>query len=281
MYPNLFGIKFLNMYGLCIGLGVIACLLFLRFACKKLNIPNKFEDFVEFNAIFSIAFGILSGMLFQSFYNYLDNPSGGFHLSGGITFIGGLIGGVVFFLGVYFLYGRKKYGAYLIRLLPIAACCILVAHGMGRMGCFCAGCCHGQVFDEPTRFAIYFPANYNNNMSIAAGWKYPTQLYEAIFLFITFGILAYLTVFKKYKYSMNLYLILYGIFRFFNEYLRGDSRGSLIPGLTPSQFWSIIMVIVGLLFYIIMPYIINKFKIDFDYNPEKEKQEQLEVANNE
>lgn len=275
MYPKLFGIEYLNMYGLCIGIGVILCLAFLRFACKRLNIPSKFVDFVEYNAIISIVMGILSGMLFQSFYNYLSNPEGGFHFSkDNITFMGGLIGGVAIFLTIYFLYGRKKFGAYLIRLLPIAACCILVAHGCGRIGCFCYGCCHGEVFANATQenhplFTMYFPR---------VGWAYPTQLFEAMFLLFTFFVLGYFTVYKKYKYSMNVYLIVYGVFRFLIEYVRGDDRGSFIPGLTPSQFWAIIMVVMGILFMFIMPYIIKKLNIDFDYNPEKE--EVIEELNN-
>lgn len=268
MYPKLFGIEFLNMYGLCIGIGVILCLAFLRFASKRLNIPNKFVDFVEYNAIISIVMGILSGMLFQSFYNYLANPEDGFHFSkDNITFLGGLIGGVTIFLTIYFLYGRKKFGAYLIRLLPIAACCILVAHGFGRIGCFCYGCCHGEVFPNATienhpLFTMHFPR---------VGWTYPTQLFEAMFLLITFVILAYFTVYKKYKYSMNIYLIAYGVFRFVIEFARGDDRGSFIPGLSPSQFWAIIMVIMGVAFLFIMPYVVKKLNIDFDYNPENEQ----------
>ncbi len=258
MYPKLFGIEFLNMYGLCIGIGVVCCLLFLRYACKKLGVPKKFEDFVEINAIISIAIGVLSSMLFQSFYNYLDDPSKGFKFSTeGLTFIGGLIGGVITFLAIYFLYGRKKCGAYFMRILPIAACCILVAHGFGRIGCFCSGCCYGETFDEATRpfLTMNFPGT---------GWAYPTQLFEALFLFVLFGISAYLTVFKKYKYTMNIYLIAYGVFRFFNEYLRGDDRGSFIPGLTPSQFWSIVMVLLGVSFYFIMPYVVKKFRINYE-----------------
>ena len=70
---------------------------------------------------------------------------------------------------------------------------------------------------------------------------------------------------------MNVYLIAYGVFRFLIEYARGDDRGSFIPGLTPSQFWAIIMILMGISFFFIMPKIINKFNIDFDYNPEKEE----------
>ena len=275
MYPKLFGIEYFNMYGLCIGIGVILCLAFLRFACKRLNIPKKFVDFVEYNAIISIVMGLLSGMLFQSFYNYLDNPAAGFHFSkDNITFMGGLIGGVTIFLLIYFLYGRKKFGAYLIRLLPIAACCILVAHGCGRIGCFCYGCCYGEVFKSASLenhplFTMYFPR---------VGWAYPTQLFEAMFLLFTFFVLGYFTVYKKFKYSMNVYLIVYGIFRFLIEYVRGDDRGSFIPGLTPSQFWAIIMIALGILFMFIMPLIIKKFNIDFDYNPEN--QQESAVAEN-
>lgn len=288
MYPKLFGNKYLNMYGLLIGIGIIMCLLFVRYGCKKRKIPDKFEDFVEYNAFISIAIGVLSGMLFQSIYNYIANPSAGFKFSfEGITFIGGLIGGVVTFLAIYFFYGRKKFGAYLIRLLPIAACCILVAHAFGRLGCLCSGCCYGKVFEEPHFGAIRFP----EMMSMIIGhepdgdpiylyghYAYPTQLFESLFLFLLFGVCAFLTIKKKYKYTMNLYLIAYGIFRFFIEYVRADDRGELIKGvpISPSQFWSIIMVTIGIAFYFIMPYIIKKFNIKFD-EPEL-VEEQLEEA---
>lgn len=270
MYPYLFGLKDLfgikglsfNMYGLCIGVGIIACLFFLRLAGKKLNIPQKFLDFVEYNAIISIVVGLFSGMLFQAFYDFLE--TGYFSISKDhITFIGGLIGGVAIFLLIYFLYGRKKFGAYLMRLLPIAACCIMVAHAFGRIGCFCFGCCYGKEFDSHVLGTIYI----SNPMSPAYDkWVYPTQIYESLFLFILFDVSSFLTISKKYKYTMNIYLIAYGIFRFSIEFIRGDDRGTLIKGipLYPSQIWSIVMVLVGISFYIIMPYIVKKYNINYD-----------------
>lgn len=291
MYPYLFGIKYLNMYGLCIGIGVILCLNFLSYGCKKLKIPAKFENFVFYNAIISIACGILSGMLFQSFYDWIDaletNPDAKFEFGTmGITFLGGLIGGVVIFLSVYFLYGRKKYGAYLIRLLPIAACCILVAHGFGRLGCLCYGCCYGKTFEGAHAFAIHFPEQRlwdhdTGTWYTRSGiWAYPTQLYESMFLLATFGVCAFLTIKKKYKYTMNIYLIVYGIFRFFIEFIRGDDRGQIFKGfpLSPSQFWAIIMVIIGIALYFILPYIIKKFNIDFDAEEVTEEAESEETA---
>ncbi|MBP5209303.1 MAG: prolipoprotein diacylglyceryl transferase, partial [Clostridia bacterium] len=49
----------------------------------------------------------------------------------------------------------------------------------------------------------------------------------------------------RYRHNLALYLVSYGVFRFFIEYLRGDYRGSFIAGISPSQFWSILMVAAG------------------------------------
>ena len=57
---------------------------------------------------------------------------------------------------------------------------------------------------------------------------------------------------------MSVYLIAYGIFRFINEYLRADHRGELIPGVTPSQFWSILMVIIGVGLIFFMKWLFKK-----------------------
>ena len=52
---------------------------------------------------------------------------------------------------------------------------------------------------------------------------------------------------KGFKHNLSLYLISYGIFRYFLEYLRGDNRGELIVLITPSQFWSLLMILLGII----------------------------------
>ena len=50
---------------------------------------------------------------------------------------------------------------------------------------------------------------------------------------------------------LNIHL--YGIFRYFLEYLRGDNRGELIGLITPSPFWSLLMILLGIiLIFVIM-----------------------------
>lgn len=239
-----------HMYGIMMALGIVAVFAVLYLYGKKVDLNLKFLDFCFYNGVFAIACGLGSAVLFQAIYNYIDNPAAGFRLdgSGGMTFIGGLIGGVAVFVGVYWLWRLYHYrkqlepAGYITDLLPVAACCITVAHGFGRLGCFFAGCCYGKETDS--WLGVKFPQLPHK--------VYPTQLYEAIFLFLLFGICSYLTLSKKQKYVMPLYLVCYGVFRFAIEFLRGDQRGQFVTGLSPSQFWSVCIVLFGVgLFFVL------------------------------
>lgn len=231
--PVLFGV--VHMYGIMIAVGLLCCFGFIFLVCKKKGISEGFTDFIFYNGVVSIAIGFVSAALFQSFYDYLENPSAGFKIGTRITFIGGLIGGAACFLLIYLIF-RKKFKNKLMDVISIIPCAILVAHGFGRVGCFFAGCCYGAETDSI--FGMKFP-NLANPV-------YPTQLYEAIFLFILFGICTFLLLKYNFKHNMSVYLIAYGVFRFLIEFLRGDDRGTfIIPGISPSQFWSILMVVLG------------------------------------
>ena len=69
---------------------------------------------------------------------------------------------------------------------------------------------------------------------------------RAVFLFAAFVVLLIIYLKKRHPYNLPLYMILYGIFRFVIEYFRGDERGSFVPGMSPSQFWSLLMVIAAI-----------------------------------
>ena len=246
MLPEpIFGI--FHMYGLMIAVGILCCFGVIFHFGKKRKIEERFTDFVFYNAIVAILVGFGSAALFQATYNYIENPEAGFNFDGGITFIGGLIGGVVSFLLGYVIF-RKKFNARLIDILPIVPCCILIAHAFGRVGCFCAGCCYGKPTDS--FLGVHFPH--------VPGKVHPTQLYEAIFLFALFTI-CYLLYWKKnFKHNFTVYLIAYGIFRFCNEFLRGDHRGELLGIISPSQFWSLLMIFLGIALYFILNHFFKK-----------------------
>ena len=270
MYPNelfnIFGLS-IDLYLICFLVGVIACLIFTVLAMKRTGYSSTARDTIIMIGIFAIIIGLLSASLFQAIYNLAAGKGFTFE---GMTFIGGLIGGVISFVGIYFLYvyvinprlkeksffkaDMNKGIWYLLRIAPIS---ITIAHGFGRIGCLFAGCCHGKVTDE--WYGIW-------NAEVGAK-TVPIPLYEAIFLFVLSALMIILLFRLDFKYNMTLYLISYGIWRFVIEYFRADYRGDFIPGLSPSQFWSIVMVIGGIVIFFLYRY----------FDPKFVKEEQLET----
>lgn len=236
-------------YWFMIIIGLVLCFTMCAVLCNKLKINKKFKWFFLITTVFVIIFGFASASLFQSFYEYLENPARGFVISGNITFFGGLIGGTFTFLVFYYWIGRK-YGTKLTDILSIIAVMITIAHAFGRIGCFLAGCCYGK--ETSSVLGVQFP-HLDSPV-------YPTQLFEASFLLILFSVLLFLILKYRFKYGMQLYAICYGVFRFLIEYLRGDPRGSFIPGISPSQFWGLVLIVVGVVTWIIMHKVLEKSK---------------------
>ena len=229
------------MYGIMVAVGVLAAFTVLFFYGKRMSFSQKFSDFLFYDGLFSVAVGMGSAALFQAVYNFIEDPSRGFRFDGSITFIGGLIGGAAFFLVVYLIFKRRIDGK-LSDALPIIPCAITIAHGFGRIGCFFAGCCYGR--ETECFLGVKFP--------MLPRPVHPTQLYEAAFLFLLFAVMSYLVLKKGFRHNMSVYLVSYGVFRFAVEFLRDDHRGELVDGVTPSQFWSLCMIIIGIVLVFVM-----------------------------
>ena len=265
MYPNelfnIFGLS-IDLYSICFLLGVIACFVYTYIAMKKCGYSPTAIDTILIIGIFAILFGIFSGVLFQSIYDYIADPSKGFKITGRMTFIGGLIGGIVSYLAIYLIYvylinpklkeknffksDMNKGAWYGVRFIPAS---ITVAHAFGRLGCLFAGCCHGKITDA--WYGIY-------NVEVGAK-TVPIQLFESIFLFVLTAAMIVLFFKFHFKYNLSVYLISYGIWRFVIEFFRADFRGNFIGGISPSQFWSIIMVLAGVAFFFIYRKFDNRF----------------------
>jgi len=77
---------------------------------------------------------------------------------------------------------------------------------------------------------------------------HPTQIYEMMVEFANFSILMWLLGHKKFDGQViGAYLFLYGLARYFLEFLRGDpGRGSVFGGMmTGTQLIAILLVIAG------------------------------------
>lgn len=238
-------------YSVCIVIGLLAGAIVFRWLCKRLKMSDKSYDYYSFLAIFTVVVGFIAAYVFQDIYNVLAGRGSnivkdfqdlfagkGFKMSGGITFMGGLLGGAVFFVVCVLLHKDKSVRKDFPLVADIAAPVILIAHGFGRIGCFFGGCCYGKVTDSI--FGINYPVN--------GVWqpRYPTQLYEAAFCFIAFGIMVFLILkTEKRGLLIALYAASYSVFRFLVEFLRDDYRGGADIGLSPSQVQSIVLIILA------------------------------------
>lgn len=243
MYPYLlFG--FLSLYEVFLAAGVISALIVLRILSDKLGFEAKYFNFCLLTGVIAIIGGYGSAVLFQAFYNYAATGIFIINAKTGATFYGGLVGGAVLFLSIYFAAGHFVFRdrLHIINFYPlagIAACSITAAHSIGRLGCLMAGCCHGVASERCGIFMSY------------PGYRVvPVQLYEAIFLAALF-VWFLVRVLRGKGYNLPLYLICYGVWRFFIEYVRGDYRGStFVSFLSPSQLTALILIAAGAVLFL-------------------------------
>ena len=131
--------------------------------------------------------------------------------------------------------------------------CALIAplfHGIARIGCFFGGCCYG------IESSFGFCAYGNTISDIGEVRRFPVQLLESLMNFLI--VLLIYVLLKKELFKGKLffiYLSVYAIIRFFDEFLRGDAIRGFVLGLSTSQFISIIIEIVALSILFVVPLI--------------------------
>lgn len=255
---HIFGLE-VHAYGICMAVGILLCFLFLYLTFRREKFNEDASDIILLVGIFAVPIGILFAVLFQNLYDFIDHPAT-YQFSGRMTFLGGLIGGVGSYLGIYNLYVhviapktsvkwlKNNANAGLCDALPVIPIGICIAHAFGRLGCFFAGCCAGG----PTNAWYGLPCS-----SSYAGNVVPVQLFECLFLLALGGVMAFLFFRFRFEQNFGVYAIGYGVWRFCIEFARGDDRGSLIGSLSPSQFWCIVMVLCGIGYFFLYRYVLK------------------------
>lgn len=251
-YPIILG---MTLYDICLVIAIVTALFMADRMGTMRGFSIKLQKVVIIALVEAIVVGFAGAVLFQAIYNAFKTGEFVIATNTGMTFYGGLIFGVIGFLAAWFGLGKvmcksdepiKKFGA----MADIAACLVPLAHGIGRIGCFTAGCCHGSPTD----------AWYGVKMYTESGWMkvVPVQLFEAFFLLALSAVLLWL-FFKKFGKEnekrfplLPIYAIVYGIWRFFIEYARADDRGeTVVAFLSPSQLIAILMILAGIVYFLL------------------------------
>ena len=239
MYPVLLQIGDFSIS----SFGVMVALSFLvaYWLClKEFRRRGLSEDLLGNLFLAAMIGGIAGAKLLYLFENVplkeiIQNPVQHLFARGGLTFYGGLFGAVL----LTWLVGRRsKLNFWLLG--DSVAPAMAIGYSIGRIGCFLVGDDYGTKSDLP--WAMAFP----NGLPPTTDTVHPTQIYEALIMFIVF---LYLWKIRKDKnktgYIFSLYLILAGSERFIIEFLRNTTQ-SPIPGLSIAQLMAVVIILFGL-----------------------------------
>lgn len=260
MFPliNVFG-RELSMYGILSLIGILISGLFVCKTAKKRGHDDN--DFIIFLLICSIGvfvgghiiYGVTNVNLLIEWLTHWSKYTSTFDeflanvalVFGGSVFYGGLLGGMA--AGI--IYGKIK-KLDLDEYSDICAPMVPLFHCFGRIGCFLGGCCYG--IESEFGFTVH---DNHLNPSINDVQRFPVQLLEAALNLVLFLLLVYLLKKPKFKGKLfAIYILLYSVIRFFDEFLRGDAYRGYLFGLSTSQIISVILFIGALIFLIVKIY---------------------------
>lgn len=232
-------------YGVLVACAFLAGLSVTNRLSKRAGLdPERVLNLAMYCAVAGIG-GAKLAMILEDWSYYASRPSEILSLAtlqaAGI-FYGGLIGALV----TAWWYMRKA-GLPLFRTADVFAPGVALGHGIGRLGCFAAGCCWGTQCDRP--WAVTFTSQQAHDLvGVPLNIPlHPTQLYEAGAEFVICGALLWL-ISRPHRDGaiIGWYLVLYSCVRFAVDFLRRQSEGGQLSALTNAQWVSLALIAFAL-----------------------------------
>lgn len=240
-----------SYYGLAYVLAFVFGVSMHRLMLRKNRSPLKYEE--EETALYAMVLGVLIGArvgycLLYAFPELLRRPFFLFEVwQGGMSFHGGLIGVVV----ASWYVSRNSHATFLqfgdmvTSMAPLG----LLA---GRIANFINGELWGRVSD--VAWAVIFPRSAPGVSPELILPRHPSQLYEAA---LEGAVLLAWLQFRYWKTDARNtpgkitgeFLFFYAVFRIFCEFFR-EPDASLILGLSRGTFYSLFIVVAGIVFWV-------------------------------
>jgi len=194
-------------------------------------------------ASIACAFGLFGGYLLQVIVESFRSGSIGHAVAlGGLTFYGAPI-----FATLALALAAKPLGFSFARFADSAILAVPVAHALGRIGCFFAGCCFGSSSDGPCAVVFHHPMA---PAAIEPIPRHPVQLYEAGALLVVAAVLALAPPRSVGDGRRAVgYAAAYAVIRLVMERFRGDvERGFVVASLSTSDALSLGVLIASFVF---------------------------------
>lgn len=224
-------------YGFFIVLAFILGLLVIKKYSKSYSI--SFENILELFIIILVS-AIVGARLYYVLFNldyYLKHLNEIFMInSGGLAIYGGIILSTI---SIFFYSKIKKIN--FVKLLDLLVLALPLGQAIGRWGNFFNVEAYGSITSNIFRMGII-----ENGKTI---YVHPTFLYEFVGCLCLFFILIYNNKNKKFNgQNVTIYLMLYGLIRFFIEGLRQDSL--MFMEVRVSQVLSLVLFIIFTIVYV-------------------------------
>ncbi len=205
--------------------------------------------------VIAVVGGLAGAKLFHILENMSDfraDPASMIFSKGGLTFYGGLL---VAGVGIAW-YVRKK-GVRLAKFCDALIPNVLLAYGIGRIGCHLAGDGDWGIPSDPAARPSLVPTwlwgeTYPNNirgLTLPDTGVYPTSLYEFGMALVLFGVLYALRKHPfKWGWIFSLTLLFFGVERLLIEQIRVTARSEIF-GLELSQamVFSLLLILLGVI----------------------------------
>jgi phosphatidylglycerol:prolipoprotein diacylglycerol transferase len=256
VYPQLFhlGKFFLPTYGFLVSMGVLVGLWISVRNSERLGIDG---DKAWNLGILVVLCGILGAKVLYvindwgAYKNHLGDIFSLETLQAGGVFSGGLIAA---FLAAAWYVHKNHMSA--LGTCDAFAPGLALGHAIGRIGCFAAGCCYGKETHHWWGVTFTNPLAAEITGTPLGRPLEPTQLFESAVEFANFLFLMWLLKRRKFDGQIfGAFMFIYGVARFFLEYLRDDpGRGSVFGGaMTGTQLVAVGLVLAGGLIWWLRP----------------------------
>lgn len=233
----------ISAYGFFLLLALVLAYVLILSRAKEVGLDERHVIDI---ALLALSAGLVGGRLFEIIDHWSEfSYAGGRFIgwdkflakaadfdSGGLVWYGGaLLGAATILVWAW----RKRIG--LLMLADLCLPSVVLALGIGRIGCFFNGCCFGQITDVGWAVSAFPGPHY----------RHPAQLYETVVCSLLFAGCWLLWRHRRWDGQVTLVACLgYALWRFLNEFLRQDKVMTTFWGMFPASTAQVISIHLAL-----------------------------------
>lgn len=221
---------------------------------KKQYVTTSPASLMGTITVIAVVAGIVGAKIFHILENWGDfmiDPAGMLFSQGGLTFYGGLLfaaGGIIWYI--------RKHEVRLFPFMDATLPTVMLAYGIGRIGCHLAGDGDWGIPSNPDAKPGFVPdwlwgETYPNNIlgvTLPESGVYPTSIYEFV---MAAGLFALLWSLRNHPFKAgwlsSLTIFFFGVERLLIEQIRVNNLFDFLGmQVTQAEVISVVMIIVGL-----------------------------------